>query len=31
VFRWDDPVPGFAELARVLHSAATHRRSRGMP
>ena len=30
-FRWNDPVPGFAELVRLLHSAATHRRGRGTP
>jgi predicted ATP-grasp superfamily ATP-dependent carboligase len=31
VFRWNDPIPGFAELARVLHSAAARRQGPRRP
>jgi D-aspartate ligase len=31
VFRWNDPVPGFAELARLLRSMVAHRGARGTP
>lgn len=31
VFRWNDPAPGFVELARLLRAGALRRRSRRLP